>query len=281
LCDYYIPLVMKISVKYCCAVLIAITCVYSACKKSATTPSNTSNTAQISKQIAVNLYKSLSGQYGGSNINDGIKAPFNLAPGHKGPSINSVNPYCGYLIDTTYNTTTVLVDTTTGHSGHFKFTYGCTSTALDSYLLDDSLTNTVNYPLFAGTYKVTQKYFVKSLDPVYKTSSIEGYITYSAHSSFLNSSNAVIKYYNSDSQYAMHGVKVVVTSGIADITEGTTTFTSQVANLDSTTGPSGYFSGFTGTITFLGQHIAKVSILVGADTKLYTVNMLTGVVTEG
>jgi hypothetical protein len=271
---------MKPAFKTVLALLVVVAFAYTACTKSQTSATNTTNTATLSKQLALGLYNSLSGKYGGANINDGIKVPASLSPYSKGPRINSVTPFCGYVIDTTYSNHTQSGDTSRVFGGHFKFTFGCSASILDSYLLSDTVTNTESSSTFNNVFSISQSYFVKALDATYKTSSVEGYINNSFHTSVLAGA-VTTQYHNLDSQYGLHNVKVDISSGLADVTEGTANFYAQVANLDPTTPPDGYFGSFSGTITFIGNHTAKVSITVGNDTKAYTVNMLTGVVTEG
>jgi hypothetical protein len=272
--------IMKHVVKYFLAVIIVASGLYTSCKKDQTggQQTNTLNAADLSRQIAVSLYKSLSGQYGGANINDGIKAPLSISPGYKGPRTNNTNPYCGLVVDTVYHFNNIVADTVKGYFGHYKFTYGCTNNVLDSYLLDDSIANTVNYRLYTALYTLTQKYFVKALDKTYKLSSVEGGIGFSSHAALAGTNHAAGQYHNQDSQYILHGVKVDISSGTADVVEGTATFTAQISNLDLNVSVNNSFSG---TLSFLGRHMAKVSIRLNSETKLYTVNMLTGEVTAG
>jgi hypothetical protein len=271
--------IMKHATKYLLAIMIVLTGLYASCKKeqTGTSAADTLNAADLSRQIAVSLYKSLSGQYGGANINDGIKAPLSIAPG-KGPRANSANPYCGLVIDTAYNFNNVIADTVKGYFGHYKFTYSCTGNVLDSYHLDDSIANTVNYPLYTALYKLTQKYFVKALDQTYKISSVEGSIGFSSHASLASANHGSSQYHNQDSQYILNGVEVDISSGTADVVAGSSSFTAQIANLDNNVTVN---NTFTGIITFLGNRKAKVSIHLNGDTKLYVVNMITGEVTQG
>lgn len=271
---------MKLALKSTLALLVVFAFAYTACKKSQTPSKNTINTADLSKQLALGLYNSLSGRYGGADINDGIKVPSSLSPNHKGPRINSVSPFCGYVIDTTYSNSSQSGDTSKVFGGHYKFTFGCTVGKIDSYLLSDTVSNTETGTLFNNVYSVSQNYFVKALDTAYKTSSIEGYINSSFHTKVLNASGVTTQYHNTDSQYGLHNVKVDISSGLADITEGTSIFYAQVANLDSSTGANGSIDSYNGTLTFKGNHIAKVSITIGGVTKLYKVNLLTQTVTE-
>ncbi|MDB5031598.1 hypothetical protein [Mucilaginibacter sp.] len=272
---------MKALFKYIIALLIIVACGYVACKKGQSSSTTYFNSPDLTKQIAVGFYSSLIGQYGGANINDGITAPGGINLTNKGPGISSVNSFCGYTIDTTYTYNQTAGDTVRKFITHYKFTYGCTANVLDSYSLADSITNTETGPLFANSSILTQNYFVKALDQTNKTASVEGSIGTSFHTSVLNTSHVVTQYNNIDTKYVLSGVKVDITSGTANITSGIATFTTQVRNLDPTTPFSGYSSVFTGTITFLSNHMAHVSISTGNQTKLYTVNLITAEVTAG
>jgi hypothetical protein len=269
---------MKHAFKYIWTILIAATCVYSSCKNSVTDPKGNLSAAELSRQMAVSLYKSLSGQYGGADINDGIKAPLSLAPEGKGPRINAVNPYCGLVVDTTYSFNEAVADTLKGYFGHYRFTYRCTNEVLDSYTLDDSIVNTVNKDLYSAIYKLTQKYFVRALDQTYKISSVEGSITFSSHASLLSKTRAGSQYQNSDIYYKLNGVRVDIGSGEADVIQGEAAFTARIHNLNNNIALD---NDFNGTITFLGNKMAHVLIHLNNETKLYTVNMVTGQVTAG
>jgi hypothetical protein len=270
---------MKYAVKYIAVTLMAAAFVHMGCKKSVPDPTaGNLSAAEMSKQMAVSLYKSLSGQYGGANINDGIKAPLSLAPGKKRPKVNTVNTYCGLVIDTTYNFTEMVADTAKGYFGHYKFTYGCTSNVLDSYVLDDSIANTVNCNLYTATYKLTQKYFVKAIDQTYKISSVGGSIGFSSHAALYNQLRTSSQYHNADIHYQLKGVRVDISTGIADVIQGEAAFTARISNFDSKIKAD---NNFDGTITFLSNRMARVLINFNNETKVYLVNMITSQVAAG
>ena len=76
---------MKLNLTRIFIVLLAVVFCYSACKKAATKPASTSpiTDADAAKQIALSLNQSLTGQLGGTNINDGAKAPSSIVAGKK------------------------------------------------------------------------------------------------------------------------------------------------------------------------------------------------------
>lgn len=270
---------MKTTIKYLC-LLLTISLVYTACKKTETHPPGSPfNAADFSRQLAVNLYRSLSGQYGGADISDGIKAPLSITtPGHKGPRINSVNPYCGLTIDTTYSASETVADSLKNYYTRYKFTYGCENNVLNSYSLQDSVINTVTYQRYKAVYKLTQLYNVKALDQTYKTSSVEGSNSFSSHIDVGSQSGP--QYVYIDSYYTLHNVVVDISSGTSDVTQGsagingTFQYKDAVYNVNNT---------ITGSIEFLGDHMSKVTLQVsdGSGGYIFLVNMLTGQVTKG
>ncbi|MFD2144996.1 hypothetical protein [Mucilaginibacter antarcticus] len=160
---------------------------------------------------------------------------------------NALNPYCGMFIDTTYNFSETVSDTVKTYFGHYRFTYGCTNNVLDSYVLDDSIANAVNRDLYEANYKLTQKYFVKALDQTYKLSSVEGSISFSSHASLFNQARTNAQYHNSDIYYKLKGVRVDISSGVADVVQGEAGFTAGIHNLDGTIKVD---NNFYGSITF-------------------------------
>jgi hypothetical protein len=76
---------MKLKIKLIVAVALAGIVGYTSCQKSTvkTTPPPV-NYNSIASQIALSLNNSLTGQYGGANINDGVKAPASITPSKSG-----------------------------------------------------------------------------------------------------------------------------------------------------------------------------------------------------
>ncbi|GAA4103316.1 hypothetical protein [Mucilaginibacter panaciglaebae] len=268
---------MKTTLKYL-SLLLAVSLCYAACKKTESSPSKSPfNPADFSRQLAVNLYKSLSGQYGGADINDGIKAPSGItAPNHKGPGTNTINPYCGLAIDTTYTASETVSDSVKNYYTRFKFVYGCENNVLNSYSLQDSVANTVTCQQYKAVYKLTQHYNVKALDQTYKTSSVEGSISFSSHIDVNTQSG--VQYTYLDSYYALHGIKVDISSGTADVIEGSASINGVFKYKDAVYNVN---NSITGSIEFLGNHTSRVTLQIdGNGNYVYLVNMLTGQVTK-
>jgi hypothetical protein len=270
---------MKSVFKIISAVLVSILCIYTACQKSNVTANQQTVDPQLlSSQIAVSFYNSIAGQYGGVNINGGIQTPANLTLNPTGPRINGLNSYCGYTIDTTYTNTATVHDTTKTSTVHFKFVYGCDGNKVDKYTVNDTIAISQKGALFANTSKVTQGYLVKALDQTYKLVSMDGAITTAFHNSTLNSAHATTEYHDVNTQYTLGGVKVDLSSGTADVTVGTATFEIQTTDV-TPANTAGWHGKYSGTITFLGNHQAKLSLQINGDTKNFKVNLLTGVTT--
>jgi hypothetical protein len=277
---------MKLNLTRILVLLTAIIFFYTACTKTNTKPVTPVTTATIDydalgKQIALNLVKSLNGFYGGADITKGIATPADIGlASHRGLVTNRAavtNSQCGFTIDTTYNTKTTVGDSAKTFFGNFKFVYNCDSSRVDGYTVHDSLTNTEKGTKFNNTFIVAQDYVVKALDQAYKLVSMDGSIFSSIYNGVLTN-GATTGYQSLISHYILSGVKVDFSSGVADITTGTATFNSSTANLNSTTPIDGSTSLYTGTITFLGNHMAKLTIN-GTTVKSYSVNLLTGATT--
>jgi hypothetical protein len=271
---------MKHSLKIIIALFI-ITCTYSACKQNAVDPAAPVDTKALSMQIASSLYKSLTGQYGGANVNDGIKAPSNIF-NQKGLSVsNPPNPLCGYAIDTAFNNTVKVKDSTNNFAGKFHFVYTCTNNIVNGYTVYDSLRNTQNGPTFSNIYMVAQNYAVVALDNTYKFVSMDGYIHVSLFNGVLNGKGSTTQYHSTSSQFVLKGLQVNFATSVADVTTGIATFSTQIANLDPTTPIDGFFGGFSGYIQFLGNHKAKLYLQTSGQNQysIYLIDYVAGTVT--
>jgi len=271
---------MKLNFTRLLFVLAAVVFFYASCKK-ADVPSVSNTTTSVdfktlSSQIGTQFYKSITGQYGGTNVNKGITSPDEArVAANKKFSLNSVVPLCGTVIDTTYNTTTgTIMDTIKTHFENFHFTYTCDAGRVDGYLVRDSLVNVAIHGgvLASDTYAITQNYAVKALDQTYKYVSMDGSL-----SSLVASGNGEeISLNSTASIYYLVGLRVNFASGPADITAGTTSFKTTVTAYNLTRSPIKHITTYYGTIQYLGNHKAKVTFIPGAA---YIVDLITGVVT--
>jgi hypothetical protein len=275
------PYHMKLSFTRILTILIAVVIFYASCKKNGTKPNSTNTSTNtttptketpnydvLSNQIAIGLIYSLTGKYGGTNINDGIKAP-----------TTGAKLMCGFNYDTTYNYNTKAADTAKTFAGNLKFVTTCNSNVVNGYTVRDSLTNTEIGANFNNTYVVAQNYVVQTTDPNAVSVSMNGNIYISIFDKTI-SGTTTSGYTSIASTYVLKGLLIDYSSGIANITTGTATFNTATSNLNSTTPKGGVVGSYTGTITFTGSLQAKLTIQTSATTtKSYTINLLTGTVT--
>jgi len=260
-------------------VLLAVTLSYSACKKSTIVkPSasiNQPNPDLVAKQIAASLYKSLTGQMGGSNINDGIKAPANLVK-RNNKTLNDVSSLCGYTLDTAYSSYTTVADTDYWVSTKFIFTNTCSASSVDGYAVYDSVKTETKNGGFVNSCINIQKYNVNALDNTFKLVSCNGSINTTVWNTTYATTNAAEIYHALGCNYNLQGLKINLSKTIADITEGTATYTAYTHDIDATTGAQGVIINYTGNIVFEGNYTAKLTIDPG---HIYTINFLTNTIT--
>ena len=279
---------MKTLYKFITILSVGAVVICFSCHKTETTKPASVSTgvriADLGKQIVLNFYAAITGKMGGANINDGIKSPKSLSSAAGKMQTFDVSPLCGYTIDTAYNTTTTSHDTTFNDRGHFKFIYICgalgTGTSPDGYAVADSITNVQTGPLFENFNAVAQAHNVRALDNTFKRVSMGGQLSTSAHAGILNAQRVATSYSDLSAQYALLGLTVDVSSGVADVVSGTSTFTMTQANVADPANPfNSPFNVYTGTITFLGNHMAHLSLQFNNTTTEYNVNLLTGALT--
>jgi hypothetical protein len=272
------------------ALLIAAILFCASCKQAAVNPATTNTTdyKALSSQVGLSLYKSLTGTYGGTNINNGITPPANVSAATSRSFANApANLLCGFSVTTGYNTKATAGDTAKTFFGNITFVYLCDNNVVDGYTVKDTVVNTednilqVPNTFIYNNYAVGQDYTVKALDQTYKLVSLNGTIaasiTHTSHASLLTSPpvSEVIT-----STYVLTGLIISVNNnGVADITSGQATFLLRDATSAVNIAPG--FAGFySGIIQFLGNHTAKLTFFDSLSNKYtYSVNLLTGVAT--
>jgi hypothetical protein len=284
---------MKFTFKITIAVLISIVVFYTACKKSEnkSTAATTSTTdyKALSSQIASGLYKSLTGSYGGININDGISQPKTGAANRKlqvTNRANSLNPVslCGFVVDTAFNSKVTAHDTTKTVKGSFHFVYNCDANVLDGYTVNETYTAADSGAHFTDYNSVAQNYVVKALDNTYKLVSMDGTNSVNIQNTFYVTPDPRIArgdqgVHTLSNAYVLTGLKVDFSSGIADITTGVSTFTSEAFDINANTAIDGTNVFLSGKIEFLGNHKAKLSFNGFTPPLAFMVDLLTGTVT--
>lgn len=260
------------------AAAVVVVFFYTACKKSETKPvvKLASVTDTSNSKIAFTLMQGLTGAYGGTNINDGVKAESNITDGqNNGAIVFKKVPLCGFTIDTTFNTKTKSADTSKTFFGNFKFVYTCSTDRPDGYLTHDSVVRVAVSPLLKNTFTAAQDYTVKALDTTYKLVSTSGSILSITDNAIYKDGFSVGYEYNYNS-YTLRGLKIDFTKGSADIITGTAEFKSTTSYLHPGDKQVTEVSN-TGTITFLGNHKARLHL--NEKNKSYSVDLLTGGVT--
>jgi len=273
---------MKSTFKLSAAIVLCVAIVYSSCQKNqvnTTAAAKTTNMDAVASKIALSLSKSITGQYGGQNINDGVKASNGLGS-KKGPAINGIYDICGVTIDTVYNTTTISHDTTNVLTGHFNFVYTCGAAGLDGYNVMDSITVASANATFFNTTTGVQKYIVKALDQQqFKLISMDGSLSAKTHNSILVN-GVTTEYHDFTSVYILNGVQANLSGVVGDLTTGTASYTSTQVDVYPTN-TTGIVTVYHGLITYLGNHMATLTLQINNSGPVanYSVNMLTGSIT--
>lgn len=251
------------------AAVVALT----GCKKGAVSPTADGelDITAVTKQIGTSFYKSFTGQYGGANIGDGITVPNNVKS-TRGPRVNSIEPYCGYQIDTTDNVSYQAFDTLKNIDSKYKFIYTCSADNLDGYVLTDTVTYTDNGPLFTNKYLIAQNYIVSKADAHYTMVSMKGTMGNNFVKKVLNAEGSVIDTKNNHTEYTLTNVKIKTAGGSADISSGTVTFE---ASLSEETGGKTFSGNFSGSMTFLGNKKANIKITYKNKTQKYSLDLAT------
>jgi hypothetical protein len=271
---------MKTSPKIILAVLVGATCLYVSCKKSETVSTQNKaviNTADLSKQIALSIYHTLSG---------GVSASNNLKTNqaHGGLTTMDNNHGCGEVVTTPTNNTVVSGDTTRKYVGNSIFTYMCNGTFnnnwnIDAYTLSDTLKTTETGTGFANSYYLTLNYVVKATDDHYTYVTVGGTTSNSSHISKLNG-GITTEYHDLATAYVLHDIAAKRTAGNPVFVLGRADFSTTKADKDATTSIDGNISNYSGYILFLPDNTAKVYFKNNDGSyKGYLINFLTGEVT--
>jgi len=279
---------MKINFTRTLVLLTAIVFFYASCKKNeikSVAKPPTIDYKALSSQIALNLAQSLTGKYGGTNINDGISLPKSLNRNVRGLAVNSINMLCGFIVDTAFNNKFTVNDTTKTNKGNFHFVFNCDAGVLDGYIVSESFTSADSGYRFTDYNSAAQSYVVKALDSTYKLVSMNGTINVDIQNTFYVTPDPSIARGDQgshvlSSQYVLTGLNVNFSSGIADITTGTATFTTSTFDLNSTTAIDGTNSFLSGEIVFLGNHKAQLNFSGFYPPLSFMVDLLTGAVTK-
>lgn len=228
---------MKFRSKLTIMLLIGVVLFYMACKKMNSPAAQNQNAVSadvISKQVALNLQKSLYGLYGGGQI--------------KTPRAGAPNPACGFTVDSVLNFNTTASDTVSHTNGRIIFTFNCNNGQPSGYSAIDSLNVTGTATGFSFTNNSVQNYTITSLNPTNTMLSVNGSIVAFVDITY----TAPTKPTADSTTYTLTGLTINVSNNY-DVTAGTATF---VTTGSTNAGPWNY----TGTIAYLGNHAANVTI---------------------
>jgi hypothetical protein len=260
---------MKLNFTRALIALAVVTLSYTACQKSGTKPTTsttstktTVNEDALASTMAVDIYKSMTGGFGGANINQGMQAPQSIAAkGGNKLQLDAVSSLCGYVIDSTYSATTNTNDTTNFTSTKFKFVFKCVGgSKVNGYSCYDSVFTQSYNSAFVNTNDVIQDYNVIASDSTFKLFACDGRIV-CHNSTLVNPTPTAIQVY--------HAINCDFLAGVA-------TYVCSTNDIDPATGPDGVAINYTGNIIFLGNHMARLKI---NPNHIYTINLLTGAIT--
>ncbi|WP_295791085.1 hypothetical protein [Mucilaginibacter sp.] len=258
---------MKLRALFAIMLLAGMAVVYTACKKSDAAASGPALTApQVASQVALDITADLFGGYGGLDFSGGLQAPtgFGVKQHTQGRLLHDMsNPFCGLVIDTALNATeTVGVDSTVSVSGHIYFAFSCTNDNVTGFTTKDDLNIGVTTPQFSIVAKINENLTVASIDPTNDNSklSMNGSLASSGTYNYKTAKKSGTKSFN----YVLTHL-VLDPDNDGDITSGSASF------ITKGTGSNGSWS-YTGTITFLGNHKATITI----NGKTYNVDLRTG-----
>jgi hypothetical protein len=260
---------MNFKTKISLVLLAGVAVIYTACKKAGSDASGPILApSAVSGQIALNLTESLFGGYGGFDLSNGLNAPSSLGvKTHLSHLLHSLNnPFCGLVIDTTLNAqVTAGSDTSASVSGHIKFSFICSNDIVTGFTTNDDLNISLTTPQFSVVSKISENLTMLAIDPKNNDSklSLDGNL----NSSGIYSYKTGTKKSGTRSFSYILSALILNPNNDGDIISGSASFTTKG------TGSTGAWS-YIGTITFLGDHKATITI----NGKAYNVNLQTGVV---
>ncbi|WP_295676991.1 hypothetical protein [uncultured Mucilaginibacter sp.] len=255
---------MKTKLLSAIILLSGVAILFNACKKSesakpATTTATTKQTAGA--QIALNLYHSLTGQFGGINVYNGISTP-SVPNSTSTVKVNSTNYACGFYINNGISYNTNIGDTIkSSTTGGLSFYYVCNNGSAIGYTAQDTLTTVGTAPGYSFIDGLSQNYKVTGLNPNNSLVTVDGLIQATIVLDRGTKGGKSLTY----NSFTLSGLQVHLDQTPPDITSGTAVFVA--TGLSGTTAYALY-----GTLTFLGNHMAKVDYY----DSIYYVNLLTG-----
>lgn len=236
----------KVITKLMLPVMACAVMLYSSCRKSDMTPpatnagQTTTSTTPPSNQtlaqmVATNLSHSLHGTYGGTNTLG---------------SFSNNSALCGLITNTNVDTSAMQGDTSSHMGGYETFAFNCTSGTPSGFTAIDSLATTRQTPDgWYQWYYIKQNYTIKCLDAQHQFVGVNGTNHYYQFMKLHAYNPADTKLYDDeqDCNFVLTDLKIDVIN--KDILSGTAQFTA-----------NSYTWHITGTLTFIGNHLANVTI---------------------
>lgn len=256
---------MKLKLRTIFLVLTGTAIIYSGCKKAAKTTSDPQLAPQdVASQVALNIDQSLFGGLG-FDISGGLSSPTSFAVHTKGKVLQSLtNPDCSLVIDTTMSYTGAANGGSATIAGTFKFSFLCVNNVVSGFTTNDNIIIGLTSPTLNLNYKVAENLTLLSANPLNQNANL-------SLNGSLNSNGSY--QYNTGTKRSGTEVfdytltSVIFSPAAGDVVSGKATFNT------SGSGPKGVWN-YQGTITFLGNHMATVTI----NGKAYSVNLQTGAV---
>lgn len=268
---------MKLSFKITAAALVMVTIASLSCKKSSTQELITTKqtiSSNLGKQIALDLYHSLSG---GVKNNDILKTD----AADQGKVRVNTTQECGLPSVYFTDSTGVHGDTVRAYKGKTIFTSMCNGVYnnnwnVDAYLLADTLKTTEKGSGFDNIYNVTLNYDVRALDKGYRQISINGVTTTSSFKSKL--SNGVVKEsHKMETVYSLLRISAFRTAWNPKYVDGRVYFTTKTLDIDASTGAKGVENAYNGYMEFYANDTMKAYFdLKNGSYKIFQTNLLTG-----
>ncbi|RYU91540.1 hypothetical protein EWM62_06265 [Mucilaginibacter terrigena] len=227
---------------------------YSSCQKDNKTTTTKDNSLAIATQIATNFYKSI-GNTIASQTTTGLPTTTGVRNGKK---VNDLT--CGELIEVPYNNVYTKGDSVKDVMiGTNKYVVSCDGTQPNGYTYAGSYVNTGFSPYSTYDNSVDEYYTLKALLPGFAKMQVDG----NQVSVYKFTTKKDGEYMEQHNSYALSGLTIDASSRPFDITAGTATFSSNGTN-------AGRNFSYNGTITFLGNHKAKVAF----DGKVFDIEIL-------
>jgi hypothetical protein len=233
-------------------VLVCLLLVYSSCRKSDNNPAPTRaqsfDAAVFAGQIAKNLATNLTGTYGGVNL---AKSSSSLSYTSHGLQLSSNNSsaLCGLFTDSTVNYS--YADTTNGTpanwhwTGNITFSFNCQNGKSSGYTAYDSTNMVRTAGLEVDTYNIKQYYVIQCLDDQHIFTGVSGDIYF-----YMTAAYATTKPDVANANYVLNNLKINTSN--RDVVSGTATFVA-----------TGAYGNARGTITYLGNYTASVTLSTG------------------